>query len=67
MNWTSVKFKLPETTKMISWFIVNTEKGVGVTTFTPLEGFSSTVLIDNSQHQGIAVTHWMPLPPPPAE
>ncbi|WP_072012248.1 DUF551 domain-containing protein [Rahnella sp. WP5] len=67
MHWTSVKFKKPETTKMISWFIVNTAKGVGVTTYSPLDGFSTTVFIDNSEYHGIEVTHWIPLPAPPAE
>ncbi|WP_410779854.1 DUF551 domain-containing protein [Klebsiella grimontii] len=65
MLWTSVKFKMPETTKMTSWFIVNTAKGVGVTTYSPLNGFSKTVFIDNETHQDLEVTHWMPLPHPP--
>ncbi|WP_425559548.1 DUF551 domain-containing protein [Kosakonia radicincitans] len=65
MLWTSVKFKKPETTKMTSWFIVNTVKGVGVTTYSPLDGFSTIVFIDNTEHHGLEVTHWMPLPPPP--
>ncbi|MHB0207075.1 DUF551 domain-containing protein, partial [Klebsiella pneumoniae] len=65
MLWTSVKFKMPETTKMTSWFIVNTAKGVGVTTYSPLNGFSKTVFIDNETHHDLEVTHWMPLPHPP--
>ena len=66
MQWTSVKFKLPQTTKQVSWYIVNTNKGVGFTEFNPLTGFSNVVIIDNSQHFGIDITHWMPLPPPPS-
>ncbi|WP_420913871.1 DUF551 domain-containing protein [Klebsiella grimontii] len=50
---------------MTSWFIVNTAKGVGVTTYSPLNGFSKTVFIDNETHQDLEVTHWMPLPHPP--
>lgn len=67
MHWTSVKFKKPETTKMVSWFIVNTAKGVGVATYSPLDGFSTTVLIDNHEYHDIEVTHWIPLPAAPVE
>jgi hypothetical protein len=35
MQWTSVKFKLPQPTKQVSWYIVNTDKGVGFAEFNP--------------------------------
>lgn len=65
MDWNLAKDSKPETTKQISWFIVNTPKGVGIASYTPGEGFSDTVLIDNSQYHGIEITHWMSLPSAP--
>lgn len=65
MQWTSVKFKLPQPTKQVSWYIVNTDKGVGFAEFNPLTGFGNIVIIDNSQYFNLEITHWMPLPPPP--
>ncbi|MDQ2573055.1 DUF551 domain-containing protein [Klebsiella pneumoniae] len=66
MQWTSVKFKLPQPTKQVSWYIVNTDKGVGFAEFNPLTGFGNIVIIDNSQYFNLEITHWMPLPPPPS-
>ncbi|ELY2768774.1 hypothetical protein [Cronobacter dublinensis] len=66
MKWTSVKAGLPQTDKPTSWYIVNTSKGVGFAEFNSLNGFGGTVIIDNSQHFGIDITHWMALPPPPS-
>lgn len=66
MQWNSVKNGLPKTTKQTSWYIVNTSKGVGLVEFNPIDGFSNQVFIDNSQHYGLDITHWMGLPPPPS-
>lgn len=44
MQWTSVKFKLPQPTKQVSWYIVNTDKGVGFAEFNPLTGFGNIVM-----------------------
>lgn len=65
MQWVSIKSGLPQTTKQISWYIVNTSKGVGVTEYNPTTGFSNVVIVDNAQYSGIEITHWMALPPPP--
>jgi hypothetical protein len=61
MQWTSVKFKLPQPTKQVSWYIVNTDKGVGFAEFN-FTGFGNIVIIDNSQYFNLEITHWMPLP-----
>ena len=66
MHWTSVKFGLPQTAKQVSWYIVNTSKGVGFAEFSLFTGFRGNVIIDNTQHFGIEITHWMPLPQPPS-
>ncbi|EOZ3049176.1 DUF551 domain-containing protein [Enterobacter roggenkampii] len=65
MQWTPIEAGQPKTTKPISWYIVNTEKGVGFTEYSPMYGFNGVVLIDNKQFSGIKITHWMELPPPP--
>lgn len=64
MDWHSLATSKPETTKQISWFIVNTTKGVGVASYTPGEGFTGPVFIDNSQYY-VEITHWMYLPKAP--
>ncbi|HDV8371019.1 TPA: DUF551 domain-containing protein [Raoultella ornithinolytica] len=65
MRWISTSESMPKTTKPISWYIVNTEKGVGFTEYNPLYGFNKVVFIDNSQYTNIDITHWMELPSPP--
>jgi hypothetical protein len=56
MQWTSVKFKLPQPTKQVSWYIVNTDKGVGFAEFN-FTGFGNIVIIDNSQYFNLEITH----------
>lgn len=65
MYWNLLKTSQPQTTKQMSWFIVNTPKGVGVASYTAGFGFDGPVFIDNSQHHGIEITHWMYLPDAP--
>lgn len=65
MRWNSLSEGFPKTTKQISWYIVNTAKGVGFAEYNSIHGFSNVVSIDNSQYINIEITHWMALPPPP--
>ncbi|WP_110877025.1 DUF551 domain-containing protein [Franconibacter helveticus] len=66
MQWISVKQSLPEASERILSFIVNTTEGVGIARYTPEGGFCDPILIGGFSHYGLSVTHWMPMPSPPA-
>jgi hypothetical protein len=67
MKWISIKERKPKATSQFERFLVATNHGVGVAVFDNLNGFSELILSGGLQHVNFYVTHWMPLPQPPAE
>lgn len=65
MNWIAIRERLPEYRTRVLFFIRH-QSGQGRAEIGELHDYNYTCLFENPNPVRGAVTHWMPLPDPPA-